>query len=273
MNNIAIIISGQPRNYWHTLPYLVENVIIPNNADVFCLLECGNCDNSGQYIKYDENILRNHFYEIIGSNLKAFKFAEEIQKIDTEYNILLNNSVANKENTQNLQAIFSQYIKKKYAFKLMESYALTNHIRYDTVSYLRADIYYERFVFPKCNLNQIYLNSRCGDIKCNWILEAFCVGSFDAMKKVSLFVDEYGNLPYIMCSNCKLGNDYKFIVEVQFGEYVHKYDLDVKPMWFDIPSRRGERIPNPHPTSNNILDIKYHLKYVIDQIDFSPKIR
>lgn len=267
MSGVAIILSGQPRNYWYTLPYLAENVVIPNKADVFCLLENGHYDGD-QYIKPDANILQNHFSEIIGPSLKLFRFEESIPEIKKEYKQLLENS--DTQNTQNVKAIYSQYIKKKYGFRLMKEFALSNNKQYDVITFMRPDIYYAYFIAPQCESNQIYLASRCGDTKCNWMLEAFCIGGFDAMQKASLFVDEYGKLPYTTCPNCKLDDQYKFVVEVQFGEYIHKYKLQIKPMWFDIPSRRNERIPGPHPTSRNIFNLAYPLKYVIDQIDFSP---
>ena len=48
MTKIALCISGQPRNAIETFPLIYENIIIPNNADVFIHM---NFDSNNTYIE------------------------------------------------------------------------------------------------------------------------------------------------------------------------------------------------------------------------------
>jgi hypothetical protein len=261
---VAVIICGQVRNYWHTLPYTRENVIDTNNADVFCLVDNGQWTPDG-YIRYDKDILGSHLCEILGDSLKHLSFEIDHNLEDRCASL---NTQMNPENKDiNRGNIISQWVAKKKAFEIMEEYAKSNGIVYNTILLLRPDVYYEYVTLPICQPNDIYLTTRCGSITCPWMMDNFYFGGIDAMRIVSFFAYEYGNLAFTQCGRCRdVGSEYRFVMEVQFGLYIMKHKINVRYIAYDIPSRRGERIPGLHPKSNNILNINHVIKYVIDQI-------
>lgn len=264
-SRIAVVLCGQVRNYWYTLPYTKDNIIDNNNADVFCLVDNGQWTPTG-YERYDPDVLKSHLTSILGSSLKKLAFESDIPTFDP-YCKTLSDNINPQNQDINRFNIVIQWCEKKLAFDMLEQYMTENSKTYDVVLMLRPDVYYEKITIPICDTNEIYLTSRCATTTCCWMMDNFYFGGFAAMKTMSRFVEEYSKLEYTECSNCKMGDEYKFVMEVQFGLYVlSKPGLKVRYISYDIPSRRGERIPPPHKDSVNLLNISYKLKYVIDQI-------
>lgn len=257
----AVLICGQVRNYWYTLPYTLDNIIKPNNCDVYCLVENGQWTPKG-YKKSDPLILKDHIFEILGDHIKYFAYESDF--LDIESNVKKYSESLNPDNQDiNRFNIISQWTTKKKLFEIVEQ----TGFKYDTILFLRPDVYYEKVIIPKCSSRDIFLTTRCGSISCPWMMDNFYFGSFDAMKVVSKFVEAYSHLGYLDCQRCHgFDQTYRFVMEVQFGLYILASRLTVRYISYDIPSRRGERIPPAHPKSVNKLKLKYPLKYVIDQI-------
>lgn len=263
MNGCAIIICGQLRNYWITLPWTMDNIILPNQADVFCVVTNAWHGEQG-FMTFDKDELRKHCQEILGSALKTFHFNDDCPEIAEDCKRL--SAKFDTENTEiNRNNIIHQWIEKKVAFQHLEKYADLNDKTYKTITFVRPDVYYSRVILPieKINPYDVYLTTRCGKVNCSWMMDNFYFGGYNAMKKIAQFADEYSHLNYVACC---VGPEFKNIMEIQFGLFIRKYDMNVHHIKYDIPSRRGERLPPSHPKAVNKLNILYPLKYVIDQI-------
>jgi hypothetical protein len=151
---VAVCLSGQPRNALHTFPYIYNNIIKPNNADVFMHL---NFDNDNRYIlkshKNNGNCIAD---ELLDKKLidlyKPKKVLVEAQKKFYNSNIKicekrLSNSMKmnntrdkNECRNHDLLCVYSMFYGIYKSNELKELFALENNIQYDFVIRLRYDV-------------------------------------------------------------------------------------------------------------------------------------
>ena len=156
---VALCLSGQPRNASKTFPFILKNIIEPNNADVFIhmnydpnnlYIERGHKDNGNCLFEpdIDKKVIewykpKSHMIEpprqFANPNVKVPKSRLESYK--------RMNSAQNWSESQHRDHIVKQTYRMFYSIfkcnELKESYALSNGFVYDYVIRLRFDTYPE----------------------------------------------------------------------------------------------------------------------------------
>jgi len=150
---VALCLSGQPRNALHTFPHIYNNIIKPNNADVFMHL---NFDNNNRYIlKSHKNngncISEENLDKKLIELYKPKSFLVEKQKNFNNSHIkicdkrLSNIMKMNKHNNKleardhDLLCVYSMFYGIYKANELKELFSLEKDIHYDYVIRLRYD--------------------------------------------------------------------------------------------------------------------------------------
>ena len=170
---IALCISGQPRKAVETYPYIYENIIKPNNADVFLHI---HFDNNNLYIEKShlDNgtcLLEKDYDKTVINLYKPIKYIVEPPRNFTKNNYLitdkrLNNfkkmnscKIISNENmkTHMIKQMMSMYYSIYKCNELKEIYSCENNFVYDYVIRLRFD--FCPFEPLKCSLyNPLYIN-------------------------------------------------------------------------------------------------------------------
>ena len=170
---IALCISGQPRSAMETYPYIYENIIKPNNADVFIHM---NYDDSNLYMEkiHTDNgncMLSKGIDKTIIEMYKPIRYLVESPRNFRKPNF----NIAEKriENTKNMnrhknwndeetrQHIVKQMTSMYYSIfkcnELKETYANENGFQYDYVIRIRFDlILYHPIICNQLDPNFIY---------------------------------------------------------------------------------------------------------------------
>jgi hypothetical protein len=150
---VALCLSGQPRNAVQMYPYIYNNIIKPNNADVFMHL---NFDNDDRYIlKSHKNNGNCNTEENIDKQLielyqpksvlveKQKKFNNSHIKICDKRlaNLMKMNKTMDRVGARNhdLLCVYSMFYGIYKSNELKELFSLENNIHYDFVIRLRYD--------------------------------------------------------------------------------------------------------------------------------------
>jgi hypothetical protein len=189
---IAILMSGGLRTFWYSIDNILNNIIIPNNADVYIYTGYDNYDKNMDKIYIDnytgdtnkcsmifsrenrnniENkILYMNEYEFIknklGNYLKDIKFYQDINDDINEFENDYLKRVEIFKNYKNNQKITdSHYGPQKYILEqyfriykcneMKKEYENKNEFKYDYCMRLRPDFYYDNII----NLNKINIQN------------------------------------------------------------------------------------------------------------------
>lgn len=190
MKRTAILFSGTSHCFKYSIKSLMQNVIIPNNADVFILTSKWNVlrkapstnlitwesdpeemhrkattiirDESKYFSKEDELFIR----DVFGDRLKILKLIDDIpgyndylieernklKQISDDYKQVNIRSPFNLD--VNIPAIINQYNHVKKCYELMKNYEEQNNFEYDCIVRMRLD-----FIAPfKFDFSQYYIN-------------------------------------------------------------------------------------------------------------------
>jgi len=223
MAKVAICISGQPREATRCFPFIYENIIKPNNADVFMHM---NFDKQNTYI---EKSHKDNGVCYVNSNID-----EELIKLYNPKRILVEKpknfqnkdfkipparlerlKIMNHKVVWTHEECINYIIKQQYSMfysiykcnELKEIYALENNIRYDYVIRIRYDLLPRNKI--QCSLlnpNMLYyVNLQQPD---NLISDWINIGSNAIMNTYSsLFLNlEYINTLQFLKKNDRLEN-------------------------------------------------------------------
>ena len=152
---VAVCLSGQPRKALETYPYIYNNIILPNNADVFihmnydkdtCYIEKTHMDSGVCNYEKDIDIHLIELYKPKGvliespRNFQKPNFNVPEKRIE---NVMKMNSHKNLSRDDAKKHIIKQLLSMYYSIyksnELKELYATENGIVYDYVIRLRFD--------------------------------------------------------------------------------------------------------------------------------------
>lgn len=149
---IAILLSGRMRTFWHNYKNILENLIVPNDADVFIFaggdqrfnddrwtglypycstLKSRGGDSIENIIDLDE---RQYFTDKLGSYLKKFVYLEEDPSFKTDFSEILG------QKTHGHGYIVEAYLRQKKCNELRKQYELEQGLKYDAIVRLRSDM-------------------------------------------------------------------------------------------------------------------------------------
>jgi hypothetical protein len=170
---IALCISGQPRSAMETYPYIYENIIKPNNADVFIHM---NYDDSNLYMEKNHTdngncMLSKGIDKTIIEMYKPIRYLVESPRNFRKPNFNIAekrikntkkmNSHKNWNDEETQQHIVKQMTSMYYSIfkcnELKETYANENGFQYDYVIRIRFDlILYQAIICNQLDPNFIY---------------------------------------------------------------------------------------------------------------------
>jgi len=152
---VAVCLSGQPRSARKTFQSIYNNVIKPNNADVFIHMNYDSQDNyiekthlDGGCCEYTENMIEivKELYQPVRMLVeKPVNFKNKKLKVPQPRLVRLQNANSHKlfteEETRNhiLKQMISMFYSIFKCNEIKEKYALENNIIYDYVIRLRFD--------------------------------------------------------------------------------------------------------------------------------------
>lgn len=172
----AILLYGFLRTYKVTAKSLINNVAIPNNADIFLF----TYDNEGiskinanedinlTKIKYGalqdtmgEKVTEDILKKVYGDRLKSFS----LQKQEIFYEKFKKDSFGVFSPFFPIERFFSLYFNISGVVKLLLEYEKNNKITYDNIILARPDLnFYTQIKLEDYNLNQINIASYGGNI-------------------------------------------------------------------------------------------------------------
>ena len=156
MTKVALCISGQPRSAIETFPLIYENIIVPNNADVFIHM---NFDSNNTYIEKSHsdngicNLTSNIDKQVIElykpknvviekpKNFKNKNIQIPINRLERSKKMNSHKEWNDEQHTEyTIKQLYSMYYSIYKCNELKELYALENNIHYDYVIRIRFDI-------------------------------------------------------------------------------------------------------------------------------------
>lgn len=190
---VAILLAGGLRTFWYSIDNILENFVIPNNADVFVYTGNDNSHGNSKPIVIDDlneinkkkcsmtltrlnpniegrNIIMDEetfIKEKLHKYLKGIQFMteEDIIQFNNDFNKKIQHFDEYKKNNTIIpiteshkgpqKFIFDQYFKIYKCNEMKKKYAIENNINYDYVIRLRPDFYYDNTI----NLNKLNLES------------------------------------------------------------------------------------------------------------------
>jgi len=235
---VAVLISGTLRTFWFTYRSVMENLIEPNDADVFVYTgwdrlgnrEHRSCSSiasrGGKPLDFDE---RDFFGKALGEHLKAFVFIEdEFESYVNEFRAIYPRcpyclrtpttpcpgcalpSPTEKREWYHIDA----YLRLRRCNELRRQYEAKHGVRYDALVRLRGDTMLS-FPIPLADYplepNDLHIEHTHPPHQ----REAFFFGGRDIMDTIcTRFPDEYGR---------EAGSDL-----VQFGSFIRRHGARVR---------------------------------------------
>jgi hypothetical protein len=221
---VALCLSGQLRWIEHCYPYIYENLIRPNNADVFVHGWYNEKDVGKAFTDFDSNHIAFKGYLDKDAHLKIIKlykpkyylfekqleFTEEIKNI--EIHKLYGSRPLN---------VFSMFYSIMKSNDIMSIYSNNINKKYDCVIRARYDLMIENVI----NLNEYdmdYLHLK-GDCKHN----SYCINdhfAFSNVENMNKYCDTYNNI-----GKMYFKNKVDFCPEILLGFSLnYHYNLDHK---------------------------------------------
>lgn len=211
-SKVAILMSGQSRTFWLMGKSIYNNVVLPNNADVFVYVE------ESSSINVEHEFL---FREIYKDSLKGYRKINQsyIDKVMT-YDAYIRTKHPLVESNPGMFRATDQYIKFEECGKMIERYEEEKGFKYDVIMRVRPDIFWtDKFIIRKDLLDKyISINYARED----WLKEYFFYGNRDLMFKL---ID--GLVGYIVHNN---NEDYSKPPEVLFAEFINKNKIPFAPL-------------------------------------------
>jgi hypothetical protein len=229
--SVAILMGGNLGCYKHTIDSVMNNIIKPNNADVFILTSKNNYIHAGTdnfdcinievpVSKEDEENIKKCF----GENLKYFEYIENISGYNDSLISCLNNLKNNiswinitenhierfNKNTKTIDdgvRYIDRYLRLQYLIKLVDKYDFIMVVRIDQMCYTTIKIEsVENNVFYTNTMDNLFYGSKniMREICLNFVNE---IGLYDDKN----YIDRYNN-----------GIDYRLTPEVQFSKFIIK---------------------------------------------------
>lgn len=167
----AVLIFGQMRGDSETWYSIINNLIVPNNADLF--VHSWLYDKDSIYIDaHEEFATNNNEYNTIRSvhvqrqNRTIEKMQQFLQYFSPKKMILDKQKIFNndfysdKKNTSlniaaDFQNVRSQSYSRKQVFQIMQQYELEYNFRYDYLYQIRSDIFINKQI--RCDENLLHL--------------------------------------------------------------------------------------------------------------------
>jgi len=156
MTKVALCISGQPRSAIETFPLIYENIIVPNNADVFIHMnfdsnntyiekshsDNGNCKLSSDIDKRVIDLYKpKSFLVEKPKNFKNKNIQIPTDRLERTKKMNLHKEWTDEHHTEYIiRQLCSMYYSINKCNELKELYALENNIHYDYVIRIRFDI-------------------------------------------------------------------------------------------------------------------------------------
>ena len=156
MSRVALCISGQPRSSLDTFPLIYENIILPNNADVFIHM---NFDSNNTYIEKSHadngkcNLASNIDKTVIElykpkcvlvekpKHFKNINFKIPPERLKRSYDMNGHKGWTDDQHIEYItRQLYSMYYSINKCNELKELYALENNIHYDYIIRIRFDI-------------------------------------------------------------------------------------------------------------------------------------
>jgi hypothetical protein len=250
----AILLSGRMRTFWHNYKNVMENLIVPNNADVFIFAGGDNrsggiypgCSSLKNRSGGQENLLeideRQYFTEKLGQYLKKMVFIEDDrnQYISDYTGIFPFSSPVSGATTpggdHRHYYIVDAYLRQKKCNELRKQYETEHGFKYDAVVRLRSDMIFTfKLDLQGYNFggNNLYVGSAHPPYGQG---DAFYFGSPAIMDTISSnFVHEYGtfgsNQSDLMDFNSFLNrhNANRFVYNSNKMSFCERMDFDREP--------------------------------------------
>jgi hypothetical protein len=156
MTKVALCISGQPRSAIETFPLIYENIIVPNNADVFIhinfdsnntYIEKSHADNGNCNLNSDIDKRVIDLYKPKSVLVEKPKFFKNINlkippaRLRRSYDMNGNKGWTEEQHIEyTIRQIYNSYYSIYKSNELKELYSLENNINYDYVIRIRFDI-------------------------------------------------------------------------------------------------------------------------------------
>lgn len=209
MTRVALCLSGQPRSVRKTFPYIFENIIKPNNADVFVHINYDPSDNyiekthlDGGCCEYTENmidVIQELYNPVRMLFEKPINFCNKNLMVPEVRTRRMQN--ANKHRNMSFQDtekhVLKQMISMFYSIfkcnELKEMYSYENNFVYDYVIRLRFDAIIQKpLICKELSLDFIYYQplGQPDDLISDWIN----IGSNVIM---NIYSSIYLNLEYL----------------------------------------------------------------------------
>lgn len=241
---IAIVVSGRTRNFPMTLQNFMDNVVSPNNADVFILfqrdtrVEC-------QHIKSPENDIE-YMKVVLGDHLKHLSFTDDdydnelSQMIDVCTDNISDLLASGKENGYIINNGISpypidQYLKIRNISMILEQYEEKSGFKYDIIARSRIDhVFYTKAIDLNAMLEKangetgeyFFTGGVVGKLYSGSIVRAselLVFGTHDIMLSIlKNFIACYGKFRLDKTKYPTL-EDSMLSQEVQFGMYLNRF--------------------------------------------------
>lgn len=220
----AILLSGFMRTLWHNYKNQLDNLIVPNNADVFIFAggdrrkvtgRFPNCSSvktrTHTFKSPEENLIdideRQYFTKNLGNYLKKISFIEDDQKsYSSEFEEITSTIPIIGEHRH--YYIIDAYLRMKKCNEMRRQYEAEHGFKYDAIIRLRSDTFFsftldiQSYDFTGNNLFVIGYHPPYGQS------DAFFMGSPAIMDTIcSKFVHEYGAFRTCWPENHPNGND------------------------------------------------------------------
>lgn len=256
---VALCLSGQIRSFDLVYQKLLDNLIIPNNCDVF--YHTWHSYNESKYVNYynPEDNMCVHYGAYSNKNLeKVIKHLKPVSFSFEEPFI-----------PQNTKSMFYSLMKSN---DLKCNYERMMGFKYDIVIRSRSDILFlEKVILDKNSVedNIIYLSYRPGG--CGGVNDAFAYGKSDIMDRYSNIYEEQKDTDRIY-QTCPEGLIYNFLL---------KTDIKIKkpPFAYSMLRENGDEIglnpfhqftyeglgfvlANPDPIYESNLDVNLRSKFL-----------
>ena len=198
----AVCFSGQFRSLELSLDNIIENLIIPNNCDIFI----------HSFLNYDCKKYTNYYNLTDDTNYGSWNeyTVDEVLKKLKPKKIKLDVEMF-KFNTKNM------YYSIQQSNNLKKEYEIENNFIYSYVVRIRYDAIFTKKINLE-NYNSFFLNIRNRAGGCGELNESFAISNSEIMNNVCDLYNEYKNTKRIE-EPCPEGI---------MGEYIHKYDIKYK---------------------------------------------
>lgn len=290
---IALLITGQMRTFWFAIDSIIENIIKPNEPDVFIFTGRNNLGDS-YCLDEMETISSYHgrnkisslkfinekqfAQDKIGGYLKGFNKNDYVKSYWDEYNLIydeaqyysediINDPKINKENPRPMDFVILQYLIVKKGIGMIIDYENKNGFKYDYILRIRTDMVYQnpliiKDIVANNDSDLFFLNNYYGDA----ISDVFYLGKNAPMKELLLnFVHSYGKMRFPKKIIDERGQGNIFILEVQLKLFIE--NMNIKKSYIEGGyTYKGFEVDTEFTRKENIKYFETFVMYLSDKI-------